>query len=428
MDVVALLSLVMVIVMGVLSNKNVGILAFGMAFLLGLVGKLPTGDIIAGFPTSLFFNLFGMFFLFSIAKANGALDLFAKKTFVKMTSLKKIYPFLTFLVSALITLVDPGGLTGYVVLPVVAMGIGYQMGYEPIFIGIITIFGAVSTLMTPVGVYGQIANSLIETNGFPESSIAILVNGIVIFTICGLVVFLLLKGWRTNSNQELLSLGDVNQQNQVLPEFNKSQKLTLLILVLMVLSIMVLKTHAGLTGCFFSAILLLLKAADEKETFKGVPWATIFMIVGISTLLAVIDTLGGTTLLANGLTAVSNRWTAAPLLSFTSSIMSFFSLAMAGPVPTLMKTLEQVNASIGNPFEIQELISAIISGGFTASISPFSLGGAMIMASYDTLFQVDGKTRTKVFNKLFIVAIVISFIVALLSNTGIYKTGLTFMN
>lgn len=64
-----------------------GILAIGIAFLLGLPGGVPAGDIIAGFPTGLFINLFGMFFFFSIAKTNGALDLLSKKLLLNWSEL-----------------------------------------------------------------------------------------------------------------------------------------------------------------------------------------------------------------------------------------------------------------------------------------------------------------------------------------------------
>ncbi|MFJ7973555.1 SLC13 family permease [Psychrobacillus sp. NPDC096389] len=421
MEVISLLSLIFVITLGVFTKKNIGIISLAVAIVLGLMSGISSNDVVAGFPTSLFLNLFGMFFFFAIAQNNGSLELLSKKLFGIFGRYAALYPLMVFLVSALITVVDPGGLTGYVVLPAITMGVGYQMGYNPIMIGVLTIFGANATLMTQVGVFGNTANLIITDAGHPNYATQILLNGAILFSIAGILSYIGFRGWKRNQPADRTLSSERNAGPIDLPNFNGKQKLTLLMLVLMILAIMFLKTHAGLTALVFSLILLLGKAADEKEAFLGVPWETIFLCIGIGNLLSVIDTLGGLTLLASLLSSISTQWTLAPLLGITSSIMSFFSLAIAGPIPTLIPTVESLNALNGNPFMNIELISTIINGGFTAAISPLSLGGAMVLAAYGTLFKPNAEERTKVFNKLFLVAIVISIIAGILANTGIYS-------
>ncbi|WP_053362498.1 SLC13 family permease [Bacillus sp. FJAT-27251] len=420
MEAISLLSLIFVIALGVYTKKNIGIISLAMAIVLGMIGGISSNEIVAGFPTSLFLNLFGMFFFFAIAQNNGSLELLSKKLFASFGRLAAFYPLMVFIVSALITVVDPGGLTSYVVLPAITMSVGYQMGYNPILIGVLTIFGANATLMTPVGVFGNTANLIIDSAGFPSYTAQILLNGVILFSIAGMISYFGFRGWKRNQPAAAASL-EADAGPIELPVMNGQQKLTLLMLVLMILAIMFLKTHAGLTALFFSIILLLAKTADEKSAFVGVPWETIFLCIGIGNLLSVIDTLGGLTLLASVLSSVSTEWTLAPLLGITSSIMSFFALAIAGPIPTLISTVESLNASTGNSFMDVELISTVINGGFTASISPLSLGGAMVLAAYGTLFKPTAEERTRVFNMLFLVAIVISIIAGILANTGIYR-------
>lgn len=418
---IALLSLVLVILTGVITKKNIGILSLAVALVLGMIGGISSNDIIAGFPTGLFLNLFGMFFFFSIAQDNGSLELLSKKLFSALGRFAAVYPIMVFLVSGLITVVDPGGLTAYVVLPAIVMSVGYQMGYNPILIGVLAIYGANTTLMTPVGVFGSTANIIIDNAGYPSYATEIVLNGIIIFTITGALSYLLFRGWKRNQHSNgIVPLGE-RPSSADLPSFSWKQRLTLIMLVLMILVIMFLGTHAGLTALVFSIILLLAKAAEEKNAFLGVPWDTIFLCIGIGNLLSVISDLGGLDLLASMLGSISTEWTLAPLLGITSSVMSFFSLAIAGPIPTLIPTIETLNASIGNTFLDIELISTVINGGFTAAISPLSMGGAMVLAAYGTLFKPSAKERTQVFNKLFLVAIVMSIIAGILANTGLYS-------
>ncbi|MBP2076855.1 SLC13 family permease [Oceanobacillus polygoni] len=420
MEVISLLSLVIVIALGVFLKKNIGIISLAMAIILGMAGGISSNDVVVGFPTSLFLNLFGMFFFFAIAQNNGSLELLSKKLFVKLGRYASLYPLMVFLVSALITVVDPGGLTAYVVLPAIVMSVGYQMGYNPILIGVLTIYGANTTLMTPVGVFGNTANLIVDSAGFPSYTTQILLNGTILFTIGSILVYIGFRGWRrSHSVESKLSLEESASTIEI-PAFNFTQKLTLAMLVFMILAIMLLGAHAGLTALVFAVILLIAKAADEKAAFLGVPWETIFLCIGIGHLLSVISDLGGLALLANLLSSVSSTWTLAPLLGITSSIMSFFSLAIAGPIPTLIPTIETLNASVGNMFLDIELISTIINGGFTAAISPLSMGGAMVLAAYGTLFKPSAEERTEIFNKLFLVAIVMSIIAGILANTGIY--------
>lgn len=417
---ISLLSLIIAIVIGVLAKVNIGIVSLGFAIILGFLGGIPGGDIIAGFPTGLFLNLTGMFFFFSIVQVNGSLALLSEKIFVKLSNLRKLYPIMVFIVSAIVMFIDPGGLTAYVVLPAIAMSIGYPLGYNPVLIGILTIFGGQAMIMTPFGVFGNIAIDVLAMNGYDGYLPMVLINMALIFLIGGVLVFIVYKGWNINHDQKI---EDLTEENNVVENqsFNNQQKLTLVALVLLILSIMVLQTHAGLTAFMFSFILLALKAADEEKVFAGVPWGTIFLIVGMSTLLAVIEFFGGMVLLADLLGAVSGRWTAAPFIGLTASFMSFFALAMAGPVPALVPILEALNASIGAPFIIIELISTVFNNAFTAAISPLSLGGAMVLAAYVTLFKPTPEERQKIFGQLFAVAIGFSIIAAIIPNTGLYR-------
>jgi len=419
MELISLIILILAIVIGVVFNVNIGIISLGFAMVLGLIGGVSSDDITAGFPTGLFLNLAGMFFFFSIVQENGSLALLSKKVFIRFSNINRYYPIMVFLISAIICFIDPGGLTGYIIIPTIAMSIGYQMGYNPLLIGVLAIFGTQATIMTPFGVFGNIAETILTENGYLGYQTMIIINMFIIFLIGSIIVFLVYRGWKLDESQSVNDLieDDTLSDDQA---FNREQKLTLLSLALMIIAIMTLQTHAGLTALVFSFLLLTFKAADQAKVFKGVPWDTIFLIVGMSNLLAVIDYLGGMEYLANFLASISGRWTTAPLVGLTSSFMSFFSLAMAGPVPALVPTLESLNASIGNVFLPIELLSTVFNNGFTAAISPLSLGGAMVLTAYVTLLKPSQKERQKKFGELFAIAIGFSIVGALLSITGIY--------
>src|SRR5699024_7036452 len=235
MAVFSLVALLIAIIVGVFFSVNIGIVALGLSLILGFIGGVPDDDIIAGFPTDLFLNLTGMFFFFSIVQNNGALALLSEKVFRKLSGVKKLYPIMVFLISGIIAFIDPGGLTGYVVIPVIAMSIGYSMGYNPILIGIIAIFGTQSTLMTPFGVFGNIANNVLTDNDYFGYQAMIIINMFIIFVVGAILVFIAYKGWKLNENQSSEDLLE-DEKLETNQSFNISQILTLVSLLLMILS------------------------------------------------------------------------------------------------------------------------------------------------------------------------------------------------
>lgn len=140
-------------------------------------------------------------FFFSIVQVNGSLALLSKKVFLKFSNFKLFYPIIVFVVSAWITFIDPGGLTGYVVIPAIAMSIGYQMGFNPLLIGVIAIFSIQATIMTLFGVFGNIADTVLTENNYNGYQPLIIMNMSIIFIIVAILLFIVYKGCKLNENQ-----------------------------------------------------------------------------------------------------------------------------------------------------------------------------------------------------------------------------------
>ena len=99
MDWLALLSLIflfLAIVIGFTTRINTGIVAIGLALILGKISGITEAEIIKGFNYSLFITLTGVTFLFSIAQTNGTLDLLARKVIALCGKRSYIIPIAVF--------------------------------------------------------------------------------------------------------------------------------------------------------------------------------------------------------------------------------------------------------------------------------------------------------------------------------------------
>lgn len=76
---VSLILLLAAIVIGFWRKANVGILCIGFSMILMIAYGLDSKEVIAGFSSSLFIQMVGITYLFSIINGNGTLELLAKR-------------------------------------------------------------------------------------------------------------------------------------------------------------------------------------------------------------------------------------------------------------------------------------------------------------------------------------------------------------
>ena len=74
LSVISLIFLIAVIVISCISARNIGVMALGIALIIGhYIGGIKIDEIVKGYPTSLLIMLLGTTFLFALAQTNGTL-------------------------------------------------------------------------------------------------------------------------------------------------------------------------------------------------------------------------------------------------------------------------------------------------------------------------------------------------------------------
>jgi hypothetical protein len=414
---ISLVLCLVVIALGFFTKKNIGVFAISAALILGRIAGVADNAIIANFPLTLFINLSGILFFFAIADCNGVVQLLAKKVLLKLPRNRRLFPILAMLVSMALACIDAGSYAIFTLAPMITMSIALYLGVDVLMVGLMTIYGASLSCYSPITAMGVVCGNIAAASGYTDIALPLTVYAIMLFTFLGLLMYIIFGGFRGRKIEyEIISEVDAMEA----PPFNKNQKIVLVAIAILIVFVMVTGVNPGLTGYAFGIVLLMMNTADEREVFRAVPWGLIMMITGFGMLMGVTKTLGGVDLLANWLSSLVNRYTAAPILSFTSSTMSLFTLAIAGPIPTLTPTVATISASLGGAVKEIEMVMAVYLGGMAATISPLSLGGAIILSSYNTIMKPTPAESNKTFNKLLILAIIGSLAAALVSGTGVY--------
>ena len=176
--------------------------------------------------------------------------------------------------------------------------------------------------------------------------------------------------------------------------FDRTHLTTLGTIAALIFGVIFLGVDVGL-GAFGGAVLLsLLKAGDEMEAVKHMPWRVIMMVCGVTVLISVLDATGGLDLFTDILAraaAVAPTFIIAASTGFISLYSSTSGVVLPAFLPTVPGLVEQLGV------EPLALASAMNVGGHLVDVSPLSTLGALCMAAAHP--SVDSRA---LFNKLMV--------------------------
>ena len=231
--------------------------------------------------------------------------------------------------------------------------------------------------------------------------------------ITAILVYIYYKGWKV---ERLSSAGE----KEKLPSFSWKQWLSLAGLIILAIGVLFLRWNVGLTGFLIGGILIVVRCGEEKKAIDGVPWSVIIMVLGVGMLMNIVKLSGGLDLLVTALESVMGPKSAAPIMSLTAGIMSFFSSGLGVVFPTLVPLCGQLATGLGADGVL--LVAMVVIGGTIAGYTPISTTGALIMAGIAQQENAEERfPQNRMFIELFLVSFMNIAVLAIMSITGIYS-------
>ena len=411
LQVIALLFLIGAIVLGFTKKMNVGVVCLGLALILGKLGGMGAGDIYKGFPYKLFATLLGTMLFFSLLQQNGTLEKISKRLIGLCGKNTFLVPIIVYLVSFGLSAAGPGAISVQSVTVIFAISLAIQMKVSPILMGIMAILGAVGGTASPIALTGIIVGDLLTEMGIEGIVNQIFIGVSISNLICAIVMYIILGGYKFRA----VETGESGKDKD---PFNRSQLISLVALLVMVVLVVGFSYDVGLICFTLSLVLMLTGAANEKTALKMIPWSVLILIAGVNVLMNITQKLGGIDLLASILATFMSSRTAAPIMGVTGGIMSWFSSANGVVFPTLIPTVPEIAQQVGGASIIQ-MVTSIVCSATVAGISPLSTGGSLIMASYAQESGCDEKEQQKMFGTLFALSAGVVAIVFVLSLIGV---------
>lgn len=400
----SLVLLFLVIFMGMITHKNVGIIGFLAAYLYGTfaVGMKAKDIYGGGFPTTVFFLIMASTFLFGIANHNGTSTVLARNVSYLSRGNNKLIPWMFFAAAAILA-----GVGGSMLILVVIMPIAYSTcihrHLDVTMTSIIVLAGGMLGGLSPITLNGIVANTLAIQNGVDHYMPIWGAYSFSVF-VMALAAYIFFKGWKVpNSDPE-----------RNFTPFNRAQVVTVVAIVLVCLATIFFKQNIGLVCMAFAAVLILLGYCDQKVAISAIPWGTLMLITGMSMLLHVVDKAGGITYLTSMLSRVITPATAQPIMIVLGGLMGAVASGTGVVMPTLIPLAAKL-AAVNPNLDPAALMLGVIVGTNGVVLSPFSTVGALACGC-----APEGVDVNKLYKNLLITAILFSLSAFVISYTGFY--------
>jgi len=384
-----LLGVALAIVLNYKWNLNMGISAFVFSFIIGVLFMgMRVKNVIALFPTSVFFQVMSLSLFFGYGVINGTMDVIAKK--LLYASRKKPY----MIVFALMAIGFLLGILGCVppaagaILAVMSFSIAVPSGVNPLICAALG-FSCNAGSFVKWGASGAIIDATIAANGYETVSAAytwqIFAGAILITVGVILISFFIWKGYEI---KEIVGM-------EAPKDFTPEQKKTLMLILAVVFFAVVpgilktwkigggfIKTFADFCDiqvlCLIGFIIAkFMKLADQRKVIAAVPWNTLLLLAGISTLMSVAVQAGAVEIISGWLASTIP----ALLLPCFMCLLGGFLSAFSGGITTVFPMVAPIVPSLvaASGANAMLLFLATILGAHFTSMSPFSTGGSVFL-------------------------------------------------
>lgn len=383
--IIAAVALLILIIVSMFVPINVGIMGIVFAFIVGhFFGGMPVREIIAGYPVTLFMILVGVTFMFSLAQTNGTLEKITKYSIKAVRGNRALIPIVWFFLAMFLAAIGPGNIAIIALLAPAAMAMAGKMGISAFLMTVMIVNGASAGAFSPLAPTGIISNALTNDMGFPDMRMAVFFNQIIASSFVGVIGYVFFGGLKLLKEQKnkgaLADANDISVIHEVIEPFDSKQKLTLLAILALVISVVFFRMDVGQMAFLLGFLLVVLRAAKDELAFKIMPWSTIMLVTGVTVLIAIIEEVGGLDLFIALIAQLSTPFTVTGVAAFAAGVVSTYSSssgvvmpAFLPMVPGLVEKMPLVNPVL--------LVSAINVGAHLVDASPLSTLGALCFAN-----------------------------------------------
>lgn len=369
------MALVVALAVSMTSRVNVGLLAISLAWMVGVyVAGLKPDVVIAGFPATLFITLAGVTLLFSIASANGTLEILAWRAAGMVRGNAALIPLMFFALAFFLSSIGPGAIASVALVAPLAMPTGRRAGVPNFVSAVMVGTGANAGNLSPVSSVGAMVNTLMANIGLPGHEGRVWAANFVVHLLVGLIA------WAAFGGLRLLRSGTRVAVETEQVGLERRHWITIVTIAVWMIVVVGWRMNVGLAAFVAATVLLIARVADEGPAIRGVPLGIIFMVCGVTMLIAVLETTGGLALFTALIAKLATPDTLNGVIAFVTGIVSTYSSTSGVVLPAFLPMVPGLVQQVGGGDPLAVAISINV-GSALVDVSPLSTLGALCLAA-----------------------------------------------
>jgi Na+/H+ antiporter NhaD/arsenite permease-like protein len=400
---ISLAALIAAITLSMVTSVNVGVVSLALAWIVGVyMGGMPVAKVIGTFPIDLLLNLVGITLLFGMAGNNGTLGRIAARAVRACRGNAGVIPIMLFIIAVTLSSIGPGNIATTAIMAPMAMAVAQRASIPPFLMALMVGNGAQAGALSRFAPTGLIVNTNMEKIGLAGHETSTYLNNLLAHVVVTFVAYFIFGGWKlfTRGRVAPIEMAQSDQAGARADEevvdvepFEGRHWLTLLVLVALVVVVIEFKAHVGMAALTGAALLSLLKAADEKDAIKKMPWSVILMVCGVTVLIGVLSAQRGMDLFTDLLARIATPGTVTFMIALVTGAVSVYSSTSGVVLPAFLPTVPGLAERLGaDPLAIA---ASMYVGGHLVDLSPLSTIGALCIAALPNEAQAK-----KLFNQL----------------------------
>ena len=389
--VLALLALALAIALSMTARVNVGLLCVALAWAIGVYAAGMKADaVIAGFPASLFITLAGVTCLFASAKSNGTLDRLAGRAALLVRGNAGLLPIGFFGLAGAIATVGPGAIASVALVAPIAMATGTRAGVPNLLSAIMVATGANAGNLSPISAIGAMASTLMARYGLVGHEWKVWSANFLAHVLVAMAAYVVFGGLR------LFRAGRtaVAEASSARPE--RAHWLTITVTAIWMIGAVVWRANVGLSAFAAGTLLILARAANERDVIQRIPLDIIFMVTGVTMLVAILESTGGMDLFTDMIARVATPATLNGVIAFVTGVISTYSSTSGVVLPAFLPMVPGLVRQVGGGDPLAVALSINVGSGLV-DVSPLATLGALCVATV-----VDPVAARDLFRKLLI--------------------------
>ena len=390
----SLAALALAIVVSCVTRLNVGVLSLALAWIVGVYfAHIPVNEVMGGFPSQLFLTLAGVTLLFTMAQSNGTLEKLAHRAVRICRGNRGMIPIMFFFLAITLASMGPGNIATAALVAPMAMATASRAGIPLFLMAIMVGNGANAGSLSPFAPTGIIVNNLMARIGLTGLEAQAFLYNALAHALAGFAGYFLFGGWKLFARKGTVEAVDQDAATLGGP-FEARHWITLAAIALLLVGVIFFKVNVGLGAFLISVLLVLLRAANDVEAIRKMPWGVIVMVSGVTVLIALLEKTNGLDLFVSLLARLATRNSVTAVVAFVTGIISVYSSTSGVVLPAFLPMVPGLAARLGGA-DIVAIAMSMNIGAHLVDVSPLSTIGALCIAS-----APPGEDTRKLFLKL----------------------------